>query len=79
LRPRASRCGVALIFFEESEGRSLNRHSKTLKRGVDGNGQNGHEGNKVGEEKSGSVTVSIFKSQNSRKIFKQPVEGTSAT
>jgi len=43
---------------------------------VDGNGQNGHEGNKVAEEKSGSVTVSIFKSQNSRKIFKQPVEGT---
>lgn len=39
------------------------------------NGHSGEEGNKVAEVKSGSVTVSIFQSQNSRKIFKQPVEG----
>jgi hypothetical protein len=53
----------------------LNRHSKTLKRGVDGNGQNGHEGNKVAEVKAGSVTLCIFQSRNSRKVPKEIPEG----
>jgi hypothetical protein len=42
---------------------------------VDRNGANGWEGNKVDEAKSGSVTVSIYRSRNSRKVRKKPVEG----
>jgi hypothetical protein len=40
--------------------------------------QNGQEGNKVAEVKSGSVTLPIFQSRNSRKVPKKPVEGTPA-
>lgn len=54
----------------------MKRERKVLYRNVGTNGSNGYEGNKVDEAKSGSVTVPIFQSQNSRKIFKQPVEGT---
>ena len=72
---RASWCGVAFIFPKESEGRSLNPHFKTVKRGVDSNGQNAQEGNKVDEAKSGSVTVSIYQSRNCRKVRKRMVEG----
>jgi len=53
----------------------LNPHFKTVKLEVDSSSQKEQEGNKVDEAKSGSVTVSIYKSRNSRKVRKQPVEG----
>ena len=49
----------------------MNPHFKTVKLEVDSSSQKEQEGNKVDEAKSGSVTVSIYKSRNSRKVRKQ--------
>jgi len=64
-------CGTAFNFFKESEGRWLNSAKKALKLGVASIVESGFEGNKVAEVKSGSVTLSIFKSHNTLKVPKK--------
>jgi hypothetical protein len=49
----------------------LNSAKKALKLGVASIVESGFEGNKVAEVKSGSVTLSIFKSHNTLKVPKK--------
>lgn len=53
----------------------MKRRLKALKLNVAGNVASEDAPNKVAEVKSGSVTVAIFQSRNSRKIPKEPVDG----
>ncbi len=43
---------------------------------MDNGVENEKEGKKVAEVKVGSVTIAIFKSQNSVKVPKKPIPGT---
>jgi len=70
VRCSAPRCGIALLFLKESEGRSLGRHREPLKRGVDKGVENGNPGKKVAEVTVGSVTIPILYSP-------KPVRGRS--
>ena len=57
----------------------MRRHFQTVKRGVDNGVENEDQGKKVAEVTKGSVTIAIFKSQNSVKVVKKPVPGMEIT
>lgn len=75
LHSGARSCGLSRIFFSKRWGWPLRRHFKTLKHGMDCGVADSHESCKVAEVKHGSVTLSIFKSQNSVRVTKKPAEG----
>ena len=71
----ALRCGVAVNFILESEGRCLIRELKAIKLVVD-NVENGIQGKRVAEVTVGSVTIPIFYSLNRIKLLPEaPVAG----